>query len=78
MTKKWEPTNTKGSFLSHTNPLLDNSNTPRGTKKKITLGRCFDHDPWMHSRTSLEGFHDEFTIKRDKAKNKILKRIRIK
>jgi len=33
--------------------------------------------PWMHNRTQMEGFDDYNVISRDKAKNKMLRRIKL-
>lgn len=79
--EKWDPNNFFPTLLGKTGtkfaspPLLDNTHTPRGAKKAITLERAFDRVCWMHNRTSSEGF-DQFTIKRDQNKSKMLKKIR--
>lgn len=39
---KWDPNNFLPKLLTKTKPLNDTTHTPRGTKKKITLERCFD------------------------------------
>jgi hypothetical protein len=39
---KWDPNNFMPTLLNSEKPLLDNSNTPRGAKRAITLERTFD------------------------------------
>ena len=59
---KWDQNNFYPSLLGKTGgpfeagPLLDNTHTPRGAKKAITLERAFDRVPWMHNRTAVESF----------------------
>jgi hypothetical protein len=61
----------------YTSPfLLDNSNTPRGAKRAITLERNFDTFAWMYNRKhgdSLKVGSD--TITKDKEKSKVLKKL---
>ena len=77
---KWDPNNNFPTLLNLTGsqfdagPLLDNTHTPRGAKKAITLERAFNHVPWMYNRTASEGF-DPKIISKDKAKSKILRKI---
>jgi hypothetical protein len=56
--KKWDPNNFFPKLLGTINvdPLLDNTNTPRGVKKAITLDRCFDKQPWIYNRTESSNF----------------------
>ena len=66
------------NVITEVKPLLDNSNTPRGAKKAITLERTFDHDVWIYNKNHM----DEFTktskdVKKGKQyKKKILKKQR--
>ena len=74
---KWTPNNFLPKLLFKTKPLNDRTSTPRGTRKSITLDRCFDKQPWIYNRTQSAhfsglGFGDP--IKEDKLKSKILKR----
>ena len=51
--------------------------TPRGQRKAITLERCFDKQPWIYNRTHsahFSGLGHGDTIKKDKDKNKIIKK----
>ena len=54
---KWTPNNIMPTLLSNHDVktkespfLLDNSNTPRGAKRAITLDRNFDKFAWMYNR----------------------------
>ena len=80
--KKWNPNNFFPTLLgagppnyedSNLRPLLDNSNTPRGAKKAMTLERNFDTFAWMYNRTHSENFASE-QIKRDHNKSKVLRK----
>jgi hypothetical protein len=71
---KWDPNNFMPTLLNSEKPLLDNSNTPRGAKRAITLERSFDSFPFMYSRNTMEGFNNAFQIAKDKNKSKILKK----
>ena len=55
-------------------PLLDNTHTPRGAKKAITLERSFDRLPWMHNRNTMNDFSQAIVLK-DKNKSKVLRKI---
>ena len=57
-TSKWDPNKFTGGMLYMTKPLLDNSNTPRGAKKAITLERVFDRDMWVYNKSNLGGFSE--------------------
>lgn len=68
MSKKWNPNNFFPTLLgagppdyenSNLKPLLDNSNTPRGAKKAMTLERNFDTFAWMYNRTTSENFAND-------------------
>jgi hypothetical protein len=61
------------TLLHGEKPLLDNTNTPRGSKRAITLDRCFDKFAWMYNRTSPDRF-DGHQIGKDKQKSKILRK----
>lgn len=37
-------------------PLIDNTHTPRGAKKAITLERNFDRDIWVYNKSTLDNF----------------------
>jgi hypothetical protein len=55
---------------------LDNSNTPRGAKRAITLDRNFDNYAWMYNRKHGDSFKlGSDTIKKDKEKSKMLKKL---
>ena len=77
---KWDQNNFYPSLLGKTGsvydaaPLLDNTHTPRGAKKAITLERSFDRVPWMHNRTGMESFSTA-VINKDKNKSKVLRKI---
>lgn len=71
---KWDPNNFMPTLLHGEKPLLDNSNTPRGAKRAITLERSFDTFAWMYNRNTLEGFNNGFQIAKDKNKSKVLKK----
>jgi hypothetical protein len=70
---KWNPNSFMPTLLHSEKPLLDNTNTPRGQKRAITLDRCFDKFAWMYNRTSPDRF-DGHQIAKDKAKSKILRK----
>ena len=53
---KWDPNNFMPTLLNNPKPLLDNTNTPRGAKRAITLDRCFDNFAWMYNRTQCDKF----------------------
>ena len=53
---KWTPNNHVPMVLREETPLLDNSNTPRGAKRKITLERSFDRFAFMYTRNSPDSF----------------------
>ena len=78
---KWDPNTFYPSLLNKTGtkyeagPLLDNTHTPRGAKKAITLDRAFNRVPWMYNRTASENF-SSLVIGKDKAKSKVLRKIR--
>eukprot|EP00347_Sterkiella_histriomuscorum_P011236 403373226 len=57
-TAKWDPNNFHPKIITDVKPLLDNSNTPRGAKKAITLERNFDHDVWVYNKSTLHDFSD--------------------
>lgn len=57
-TSKWDPNKFNPGLLSETKPLLDNSNTPRGAKKAITLERCFDKDMWVYNKSHMGEFSE--------------------
>lgn len=61
------------TLLNSDKPLIDNTNTPRGAKRAITLERSFDKFAWMYNRTTLDKF-DGTQIAKDKGKSKILKK----
>ena len=89
--KKWCPNNFFPTLLgagppdykdSNLKPLLDNSNTPRGAKKAMTLERNFDTFAWMYNRTQADNFANDlvsnvqpsFEVKRDQNKSKVLRK----
>jgi len=80
-TAKWDPNTFYPSLLGKTGsvfdaaPLNDNTHTPRGAKKAITLERAFNRVPWMYNRTSSENF-SSIVIGKDKLKSKMLRKIR--
>lgn len=51
---------------------MDNTHTPRGSRKAITLDRAFDHDPWIYNKSGLTLLSEAV---KDKDKAKILKRL---
>lgn len=53
ITSEWKHNSFAPSVFRMTAPLLDNSNTPRGAKKLITLERNFDKDPWIYNKSTL-------------------------
>jgi hypothetical protein len=55
--------------------MLDNTHTPRGSRKAITLERNFDHDPWMHNKCGLSLLTE---AGKDKEKAKVLKKLKRK
>ena len=55
--------------------MVDNTNTPRGAKKAITLERNFDRDPWIYNKRHLHEFKE---TGKDKKKSQILKKLRKK
>ena len=57
-TAKWDPNNFHPKLIQEVKPLIDNSNTPRGAKKAITLERNFDRDIWVYNKTSLDDFSE--------------------
>jgi len=60
---------------------MDNTMTPRGQKKAITLERSFDKFAFMYNRNNMEAFSGvgSFQVPKDKQRSKILKKqIRIK
>ena len=73
--KKWDPTKSR---LELQDPkltgLMDRTHTPRGYKKAMTLDRNWDRYAWIYTRSNMEAFENKFEIKRDVAKNKILKK----
>ena len=64
-TNKWSPNKHLPNLLKSAAPLLDNTNTPRGAKKEMSLGRTFDNNPWIYNRKSSEDFSG-FQLKKDK------------
>ena len=42
------------TLLGKVTPQLDNTNTPRGAKRAITLERSFDKFAWMYTRNNLD------------------------
>lgn len=73
---KWTPNSFLPNLLSKVPPLLDNTDTPRGSRKKITLERSFDKFPWMYNRRTLDKLDKDCdTIKTDKDKSKILRKL---
>ena len=70
-TAKWDPNNFHPNIIQDVKPLLDNSNTPRGAKKAITLERNFDHDMWVYNKASMHGFED---AAKDAKRGKLLAR----
>lgn len=67
----FKPNNFSLNILQEVKPLLDNSNTPRGAKKAITLERNFDHDVWIYNKNHM----DEFTkTAKDVKKGKLFKK----
>jgi hypothetical protein len=60
---------------------MDNTMTPRGQKKSITLERSFDKFAFMYNRNNMESFSGvgSFQIEKDKKRSKMLKKtIRMK
>ena len=56
--------------------LLDNTNTPRGAKRAITLDRNFDTFAWMYNRKHGDSFKiGSDTLNKDKEKGKMLKKL---
>lgn len=53
---KWNPNSFLPSLLTNTKPLNDTTCTPRGAKKRITLERCFDKQPWIYNRAHSAHF----------------------
>ena len=75
---KWDPNNFLPKLLTKTKPLNDTTHTPRGTKKAITLERCFDKQPWIYNRAHSAHFSGlgmgGDIIAKDKMRNKVLKK----
>lgn len=71
----WNPNMFFPKLLGQDNitPLLDNTHTPRGARKAITLERTFNLFPWMYNRNHSELFQSD-AIKNDKKKATILKK----
>ena len=67
----FKPNNFSLKVLQDMKPLIDNSHTPRGVKKLITLERNFDHYPWVYNKQHLELFSE---TTRDIKKGKTLRR----
>ena len=73
---KWNPNKHMPTLLGNVAPLNDNTNTPRGAKRAITLERSFDRFAWMHTRNALEHLDvNSHAIKIDKEKGKTLRKI---
>ena len=74
---KWNPNNFAPTLLQQNYiPLNDNTNTPRGAKKAITLERSFDRFAFMYNRTNMESFSGIgcVQIEKDKQRSKVLKK----
>ena len=70
ISSEWKHNSFAPGVFRMTSPLLDNSNTPRGAKRLITLERNLDKDPWIHNKSDLGNFEE---AKKDKKKAKLLK-----
>lgn len=55
---KWNSNNFYPKLLQNTKPLIDNTHTPRGAKKAITLDRNFDRDIWVYNKNSMGDFSE--------------------
>ena len=70
----WRPNSYFPKLLSNTKPLLDRTNTPRGTLRAITLERNFAKEKWLYNKKDLDDF-DPNKSKRDIDRSKSLKRL---
>ena len=71
---KWQANSFKPEIFTLVKPLIDNSNTPRGARKAITLERNFDRDMWVYNKKSLDDF--SHALKDQKRGKLIAKKIR--
>ena len=72
---KWSPTSTLPEVFNRKASMCSDCDTPRTTKKKISLERSFNRSPWLHSKNNLHKFDDKTQLTRDKEQAKIIKKI---
>jgi len=71
---KWQANSFKPEIFTLVKPLIDNTNTPRGARKAITLERNFDKDIWVYNKKSMDDFSQAL---KDQKRGKIIgKKIR--